>query len=658
MSRGIAGIASLTFATLVAASAAAALDIQVNYTDPANYGFNDTTAVAPIGANSGTTRGAQRRNALETAVGIWSSNLVSPVTVVVDASFDELFCDGTSAVVGQGTPKSAAFDFPNAPQPNTYYVAPLVNALVGADVISGSEMFIKFNASVDANCMVGVSYYYGLDFNPGPNGVNFVEIAWHELGHALGFTSLVNATTGAKLNGRDDAFMAHLEDHSTGKMWPDMTNAERVTSAKDGNDLHWVGPYTASSSGAYSSGFSGTHARMYAPNPVEPSSSVSHFSTSFSPNEVMEPAASNASTWEATQGVMADIGWGVAGFPTQTPTPTITATPTVTRTATATQTPTAAPDVDVLTLYKVKPPKKDALGATIDNQVLPEPWVVTVNDTKDPIGAAPENHEVTSATDLALPAGANGAGTLDPNRRWVVYKLKPGSQSYEDPDEKTPKHNQLTVDAWNALGSIRVQTKKVVALLVPTAMDTDVPPAAPVGDDTHFVCYSVNATADGTDQTPLGSNGKGKFRKDLQLFVQDELDDCALDKSGQPTFAGEAAAGTCLADIRKPKWLCNPTTKTAVEPPRTTAAVISTSTPSSNSSLLCYQAKLSSKVLNATSAALSGLNVGDKLSQAKHEKRRARDGSALQVRVGNLFPAPRQLDSGGLRMVCLPTNID
>ena len=42
--------------------------------------------------------------------------------------------------------------------------------------------------------------------------------------------------------GFDDVFMLSLEDHSTGLLWPDMTDAEREASSIDSSDLHWVGP--------------------------------------------------------------------------------------------------------------------------------------------------------------------------------------------------------------------------------------------------------------------------------------------------------------------------------------------------------------------------------------------------------------------------------
>jgi hypothetical protein len=61
--------------------------------------------------------------------------------------------------------------------------------------------------------------------------------------------------------------------------------------------------------GADASGFP----RLYAPNPVEPGSSVSHWDTTLTPNKLMEPFISSdlkgATTLDLTPFLMSDIGW-------------------------------------------------------------------------------------------------------------------------------------------------------------------------------------------------------------------------------------------------------------------------------------------------------------------------------------------------------------
>ena len=71
-----------------------------------------------------------------------------------------------------------------------------------------------------------------------------------------------------------------------------MSNAERVAASTATGNLHWVGPnVVAVSRQRLTAGVNPNgHVEMFAPNPRQPGSSVSHFSTSLSPNELMEPS--------------------------------------------------------------------------------------------------------------------------------------------------------------------------------------------------------------------------------------------------------------------------------------------------------------------------------------------------------------------------------
>jgi hypothetical protein len=93
-----------------------------------------------------------------------------------------------------------------------------------------------------------------------------------------------------KLVGFDDVFSLNLENHSTGKLYPQMTDAERVSASRNSGNLHWVGPNVVAASGLLTAGADQSgHVLMYAPSPQQPGSSVSHFDTAVTPNELMEP---------------------------------------------------------------------------------------------------------------------------------------------------------------------------------------------------------------------------------------------------------------------------------------------------------------------------------------------------------------------------------
>src|SRR5262245_16547360 len=308
-----------------------AATIVVTSVDGPGEGFNDPTPVAPVGGNPGTTLGAQRLNAFQAAANIWGSLLTSTVTIQVSAAFDPLPCTATDATLGQAAPHGYARDFANAPLPGTWYPAALANALSGVDLDPGNDdIDAQFNSDFGNGCAFPGSFYLGFDANPpGVNDSDLVTVVLHELGHGLGFLTLVDFGTGAKALGFNDTYMVNLEDHSTGVLWPAMSNAQRLTSITDTGDLHWVGANAMALGAFLQAGrdvVSG-HIQMFAPSPVQGASSVDHFDTALSPDEVMEPAYTGANHNPGIAvGVLGDIGWGVTAPPSTTATTTTTST--------------------------------------------------------------------------------------------------------------------------------------------------------------------------------------------------------------------------------------------------------------------------------------------------------------------------------------------
>jgi hypothetical protein len=82
----------------LAAAAHATATITINNLDGAGEGFSDPAARAAVGGNPATTLGGQRLFVFQTAAAEWGAILDSPVTIVVDATFDPLFCDGIGSV--------------------------------------------------------------------------------------------------------------------------------------------------------------------------------------------------------------------------------------------------------------------------------------------------------------------------------------------------------------------------------------------------------------------------------------------------------------------------------------------------------------------------------------------------------------------------------
>lgn len=306
-------LASALLGMAVVASTAvdAATFIVVNNDGPGE-GFNDPAPRASVGGNSGTTLGAQRLIAFQRAADIWGGLISSAVTIRVGAAFDPLPCTATSAILGSAGPNTVHRNFVGAPVPNTWYSAALANALNGSDLDpSTDDISAQFNSSIGTpGCLASSGWYYGLDANPPSGNIDFVTVLLHELGHGLGFLTFVDSS-GAKFLGFNDTYMRNLERHgATPSDYPSMTNAQRVAASTDTGNLHWVGANVRAASGVLTSGKVGDHVRIYAPNPEQEGSSVSHWDTVLTPNQLMEPSYTGTLHNPVLElPLLQDIGW-------------------------------------------------------------------------------------------------------------------------------------------------------------------------------------------------------------------------------------------------------------------------------------------------------------------------------------------------------------
>ena len=294
-----------------------ATSISLNMLNNANEGLNDNTAVAPIGGNIGITLGQQRQNVIHFAARLLEQVIDSSVPITIDAEFDSLSCSSTVATLGSSGPSSYHYGnaSSNYPVANTYYVQALANSITGNDLSTASDMTLTFNSDIDNNndCLANRNWYYGLDGDANAQDIDFLSTVLHETLHGLGFLTLVNVNTGSRLNNRDDIFSLMLEDHSEGKTWLQMTNAERVDSASDDPDLHWIGSNVQADIGILSAGTNQGHVRMHAPSPINSGSSVSHFSNNVSPFELMQPSLNQpANSIGLAKALLQDIGWATS----------------------------------------------------------------------------------------------------------------------------------------------------------------------------------------------------------------------------------------------------------------------------------------------------------------------------------------------------------
>lgn len=324
-------------ALLLAAGQVGAATVTIVNADAAGVGFNDATPASPVGGNTGTTLGQQRLIAFQHAADLWGSRLTSSVPIVVRANFGPLTpCTAISGVVGSAGPVNvAAFGtaFPNVPI-NTLVISALANKLAGSDLWTANpDISASFNSNIGtASCLTSVSWYLGLDGNPGASQLDFVTVLLHELGHGLGFLTLVDLTTGAPFAGYHDVYELNLRDNTANLAWSAMTDAQRQASAINTNGLVWSGAQTvATATTTVSSGKDASNRpMMYAPSPVQQGSSVSHWSqstaggadcptcTNLTPNDLMKPYLTGPlHATLITHKALEDIGWGVVTTPVE-----------------------------------------------------------------------------------------------------------------------------------------------------------------------------------------------------------------------------------------------------------------------------------------------------------------------------------------------------
>jgi hypothetical protein len=235
--------AALALACAATGSAQAAATIVINNTNAPGVGFNDPTPALPVGGNTGTTLGQQRLIAFTYAANIWGATLTSPVPIVINAKFSPLACTTTGAVLGSAGATQVFAGFPGAPKSGALYSYALANKLYGSEISDapGPQISANFNSELGkSGCLTGTSFYFGLDANEGSN-IDFVATLLHEMGHGLGFQTFTNGATGAQFAGYPSVWDYNLLDNTTGKLWVDMTNAERAASSLKPSGLSWTG---------------------------------------------------------------------------------------------------------------------------------------------------------------------------------------------------------------------------------------------------------------------------------------------------------------------------------------------------------------------------------------------------------------------------------
>lgn len=257
----------------------------IDNNDGGSEGFNDPTARTSDIDGQPATLGQDRLDCFAAAAQVWADYLDISVNIVVSAQFNNLGGSANSATLGFAGPQNAARNFSGAPLNNMYFVSAQANQHAGANLDGGfPEIEATFNSDVDGNVVLGnTTWYYGTDGDPPPGKLDFFSTALHELGHGLGFLTLMDLGSGALNGGTMDIYTNQLRRAGTTNLnYSQMNNAQRAAANTSG-EVVWKGALVVAAQG-------GNHP-MYAPAPLQGGSSISHWDTSSFPNLLMEPSA-------------------------------------------------------------------------------------------------------------------------------------------------------------------------------------------------------------------------------------------------------------------------------------------------------------------------------------------------------------------------------
>jgi autotransporter-associated beta strand protein len=297
--------ACMVAALLLSSATSRAIDFDFFYADPDGEGFFD-----PVD-------GAQRRAAMQ-AAGDAIGRLIIPsyggetVTVRVYSQPDP---DPNSNVLANANASFFYDSFSTASPsyiPDTHYPKALADHLHGADVDPGQD-------AIHINVNTAQAFYYGTDGNPAASFYDFVSVATHELIHGLGFASTFREEGGygffgdgtydseSGRSGLPTIFDRYVNLGGSGdNRVLALSTDDRVAALTSGN-LFWFGLNGRQ-------GNNGNAPPLFAPDPYEKGSSVSHTNIA---NDLMRPGigtGTSRSVSAVDRGILRDMGWNISVF--------------------------------------------------------------------------------------------------------------------------------------------------------------------------------------------------------------------------------------------------------------------------------------------------------------------------------------------------------
>lgn len=245
---------------------------------------------------SGFPQDAQ--DAVQFAVDIWASIINSSIKIEITATWTPL---GSGGILANANSTDEVANFEGAPVKDFFYPIALAEKLARKELNGSGESEIRINVNSDRS-----DWYFGTDGSPGTGQIDLVTVMLHELGHGLGFlgNSFANGNSGGFSNATIYSYHIH---NAGGQMLTDTNlfanSSEELFAQFTSNNLFFKridGDIISV---------------LYAPNPYDPGSSISHLDENLYPsgneNSLMSPFLDDPihDPGPLAKLMFAEIGW-------------------------------------------------------------------------------------------------------------------------------------------------------------------------------------------------------------------------------------------------------------------------------------------------------------------------------------------------------------